>query len=129
MTMVDAVIDATVLLRAGANGRELWRHTIAQLLDEYEADRAHGEDGREVVGERPELTGDARVDAALGALAEHLAIRDGWPVPAWVDEPGRHAGGWLVSELPAFQSLAEKETPAAFRRHGVLITLGALARA
>ena len=127
--MADAVTEADLLLRDGANGRELWRHTVAQLLDEYETDRALGNDGRAVVGERPPLTGDSRVDAALGALAEHLAHRDGWPVPVWVDEPGRHAGGWLVSELPAFQALAEQETPEAFRRHGVLITLGALARA
>lgn len=31
-------------------------------------------------------------------------------MPAWVDEAGRHAARWLVSGLPAFRQLAERET-------------------
>lgn len=33
-----------------------------------------------------------------------------------------------MSGLPAFRDTAERETPPAFRRHGVLVTAGALAR-
>lgn len=122
-------MTARALLSQGADSRALWRHAVLQLLDDYEAVRRRGGDAPAVVATRPEPTGDARVDAALAGLAEHLARRDGWPVPGWVDEPGRDADGWLVSGLPVFRDLAERETPPAFRRHGVLVTAGALARA
>lgn len=122
-------MTARSLLSESVPGRVLWRHTVLQLLDDYEAVRRRGGDAPAVVAVRPEPTGDTRVDAALAGLAEHLAVRDGWPVPAWVDEPGRDAAGWLVSGLPAFRDRAERETPPAFRRHGVLVTAGALARA
>jgi len=127
--MSEAVEEARSLLDAGANGRILWRHTVLQLLDCYESARAQGEDPSTAMAARPDPTGDVRIDAALAALVEHLASRDGWAIPEWVDEPGRYGGGWLVSGLPGFRELAEVETPPAFRKHGVLITAGALARA
>ena len=127
--MSEAVDEARVLLGEGAHGRTLWRHTVLQLLDDYESARKHGRDSVSVVRTRPELTGDRRVDAALAGLVEHLALRDGWQPPVWVDEPGRDGGGWLVSGIPAFRRQAEEETPPAFRKHGVLITAGALERA
>lgn len=34
-------------------------------------------------------TGAVELDAAFAALAEHLAARDGWSAPAWVEPPGR----------------------------------------
>ena len=127
--MSEAVDEARVLLSQGADGRTLWRHTVLQLFDDYESARRHGRNSASALSDRPELTGDSRVDAALAGLVEHLALRDGWPAPLWVDEPGRDGGGWLVSGIPAFLRLAEEETPPAFRKHGVLITAGALARA
>jgi hypothetical protein len=36
----------------------------------------------EAIAERPQPTGDARYDAYLGALAEHLAAVDGLDRPA-----------------------------------------------
>lgn len=127
--MQEAVETARAMLAEGAPDRVLWRHAVLQLLDDYESARRRGVDAAGLMAARPEMTGDSRVDAALAALVEHLAERDGWTVPAWVDEPGRHAGDWLVSGLASFRSVAEQETPRAFRKHGVLITAGALARA
>lgn len=127
--MAGAVEDARRLLAEGAHGRALWRHTVLQLLDDYESARRHGADAPSLLASRPDLLGDVRVDAALAGLVEHLAERDGWSAPSWVDEPGRLADRWLVSELPGFLEQAERETPSAFRKHGVLITSGALSRA
>lgn len=126
--MKDAVTTARLMLAEGSGSRALWRHAVLQLLDDYEAVRRRGGDAAALMAERPDMTGDSRVDAGLAGLAEHLARRDGWPVPEWVDEPGRDAAGWLVCGLPAFRALAEQESPPAFRRHGVLVTSGALAR-
>jgi hypothetical protein len=129
VTMEDAAWAGSLLLREGASGPVLWRHTVLQVLDDYESARRHDRDAVAVATGRPDLTGDVRVDASLAALAEHLAVRDGWPVPAWTTEPGRVADGWLVCAMPAMLPFAEAETPPAFRAHGVLVTSGGLARA
>jgi hypothetical protein len=74
-------------------------------------------------------TGDARVDAAFAAMAEHLGRRDGWQVPAWTREPQREAlPWWFVTELRGLHPRALVESPSSFRRRGVFITRGALER-
>ncbi|MBA2504741.1 MAG: hypothetical protein H0V29_02215 [Thermoleophilaceae bacterium] len=77
----------------------------------------------------PQLTGDDRADAYLGALAEHLALAAGLQVPSWALEPGRFLERfWFVSEVPGFRALALAQSPAAFRRRGIFISEGALRR-
>jgi hypothetical protein len=40
------------------------------------------------------------VDAAFAAMAEYLARRDGWAVPAWARLPEREAWPWwFVTDL------------------------------
>jgi hypothetical protein len=77
----------------------------------------------------PPATGDARADAYLAALAEHLAAGAGLPRPAWSVEPGRFLERfWFPSPTPGFRALALVESPAAFRRRGIFIARGALER-
>ena len=127
--MSQVADTAVMLLGKGASGPTLWRHTVLQVLDTYESARRRGEIAAALVTERPALTHDTRVDAGLAALIDHLAERVGWDAPAWTREPGRHAGGWLVSGIPGVRDPAEAETPPSFRAHGVLVTSGALERA
>lgn len=101
---------------------------VRELLDEF---RLLGTDDqrRRALAERPEPTGDPRYDAFLGALAEHLAGAAGTDRPAWTCEPERFLDRfWFVSEVPGFRALAVAESPAAFRRRGVFISLGAIER-
>lgn len=78
---------------------------------------------------RPSPTGDARADAYLGALAEHLAARAGLDRPRWSVEHGRFLERfWFPSHVPGFRALAIAESPAAFRRRGIFISRGALER-
>lgn len=129
LRMRQVADDARRLLAEGAGDRDLFRHTVAQMLDFYASAGRRGVDAAGLFVDGPGLTGDERVDAGLAGLAEYLAERDGWPVPAWVTEPGRYANGWLACAIPGLREIAQQETPAAFRRHGVLLTAGDLARA
>jgi len=78
----------------------------------------------------PRTTGDTGVDAAFAAMAEHLARRDGWTVPAWARLSEREAWPWwFVTDLRGLHPRALVESPSSFRRRGVFITGEALRRA
>ena len=78
----------------------------------------------------PPLTGDARYDAFLAALAEHLAYHDELPMPGWPQEPGRFLERWRFPvTLPTVRAEAIVRSPAAFRRRGIFIGQGSLDRA
>jgi hypothetical protein len=84
---------------------------------------------RAAIDRCPAPTGDARADAFLGALAEHLAATAGLERPGWSVEHGRFLECfWFPSPVPGFRALAIAESPAAFRRRGIFIARGALER-
>jgi hypothetical protein len=68
-------------------------------------------------------------DAYLGALAEHLALSQKCPAPAWTERPSRfltepHFAGGLESLKPILLA----ESPLAFRRRLIFISANALSR-
>ena len=75
----DAALLADDLLVQGETLQSVWRYAIVQLLDDYSHDLAR--DGASFASRRfdrePPTTRSAEVDAALAALAEYLARRDG----------------------------------------------------
>ncbi len=104
-------------VRAG----EDFRHAAREFLDEFSL---RGDDGTRAsaIRERPRPSGDARYDAYLGALAEHLALAHGLERPAWSTEPERFLDRfWFVSEVPGFRAVSISQAPAAFRRRGVFV--------
>lgn len=122
---------AAELLATGEPLQHVWRYSILQLLDDYTHDLAR--DGAVVASRRfdaePPSTGAPEVDAALAALAEHLARRDGWMPPIWSQQPGRYsAKWWFVTPLRSLHPTALQESPTSFRTRGVFITKGALSR-
>ena len=111
--LVETLAGVARRARAG----EDFRHAVREFLDEF-ALRGQAE----AIAERPPPTGDARYDAYLGALAEHLAAVNGLDRPAWLIEPDRFLSRfWFVSEVPGFRASAIAQAPAAFRRRGVFI--------
>jgi hypothetical protein len=102
-----------------------------QTLDDYNSTLRRGGPGlaAQVFADGPAPTGSARLDAAFAALADRLAIRDGWAVPAWVDDPKRQADGWYPDVPAIFKNEADLESPPAFRRRGIWITSRSLDRA
>jgi hypothetical protein len=128
---VGAARLADELLVGGDALEAVWRYSIVQLFDDY----AHelGRDGAEAASRRfmeePALTRSPEVDAALAALAEYLARRDGWVPPAWARKPGRYSSKWwFVTPLRGMHPTAVQESPPSFRTRGVFITAGALSR-
>jgi hypothetical protein len=107
---------------------EDFRYAAREFLDEF-ALREQAESRAEAIAERPQPTGDARYDAYLGALAEHLAAVDRLDRPAWSIEPARFLDHfWFVSDVPGFRATAIAQAPAAFRRRGVFIPARSLQR-
>lgn len=89
------------------------------VFNKFAAFRTVNDAAEQIWMTAPTPTGDVRVDAALAALAEHLARRDGWRVPAWVREPAREAvPWWFVTELWGLHPRALVESPSSFRRRG-----------
>ena len=127
----DAADVAAGMVAAQEPLGRIWRFAVVQMLDDYRSVLRH--DGV-AAAERmwqvaPQPTGDVRADAAFAALAEHLARRDGWRVPAWAREPTREAvPWWFVTELRGLHARALVESPGSFRRRGVFITSDALER-
>jgi hypothetical protein len=131
---LDAVAAAALaddLLVQGETLQSVWRYAIVQLLDDYSHELAR--DGAAAAARRfdqePAATRSSEVDAALAALTEHLARRDGWVLPAWARKPGRYSvKWWFVTPLRGMHPTALQESPPSFRTRGVFITAGALSR-
>jgi hypothetical protein len=102
------------------------------MLDDYTSVLRHegAEAAASMWARPPRLCGDRRVDAALAALGEYVARRDGWPPPQWTRDPRREAEPWwFVTALRGLHARALAESPLSFRKRGVFITRGALDRA
>jgi hypothetical protein len=118
----DSRLRATLaLVSERTRDGEDFRYAVREFLDEF---TLRGEDVSRAgsIAERPEPTGDRRLDAYLGALAEHLAAVHGLERPAWSVEPERFLESfWFVSGVPGFRAIAIAQAPAAFRRRGVFV--------
>lgn len=135
---LDAAHAATVaqqeMTHAGDESRGLmnaWRFAVCQLIDDYQTVRKH--DGLTAASRLfdtpPVSCGNARVDATLAALAEHIARRDGWPPPAWCFDEWRTTDRWwFVAGLRSLHAMALVQSPLAFRTRGVFICDGDLTR-
>lgn len=73
-----------------------------------------------LITERPRQTGDARIDALLAGLAEHMSVIRKIACPPWVHEPIRFLDQfWFVSRVPGFRAMAIAQSPIALKRRGV----------
>jgi hypothetical protein len=102
-------------------GGDDFNHAVREFLDEFSL--AGDDRWREnAIAERPAPTGDARQDAYLGALAEHLSAVHGLTRPDWSIQPDRFLDRfWFVSETRGFRAVSIAQAPAAFRRRGVFV--------
>lgn len=74
----------------------------------------------------PPSTGDLRFDAAIAGIVEHHLTASGLPVSEWVHEPARILDEPWTPD-PSASTDIEADTPAALRRHGVLLAAAELA--
>lgn len=130
-TATDAATCAAQALGGESGQRSDAFRCVLQLLDDYtRAIRDAGSAaGIALFQDPPPPTGDSGVDAAIAALAEHLARRDGWQPPSWAFDERRYAEPWwFVSGVRAWHAIALVESPLAFRKRGVFLTSSALER-
>lgn len=105
------------LVAASPNDEHRWL-VIAEFLEEHRHEPAPRR--LELLEPEPPPTGDERWDVFLGALAEHLAAKDGRRGPRWCED--RHLYRfWFPFNTRAARAEAIVHAPAAFRRRGVMV--------
>lgn len=62
---------------------------LAEFMDEFYMLHGDRAGQQAMIDDEPDLSGDETIDAYVAAAAEHLALRWGLAVPAWVDTPER----------------------------------------
>lgn len=107
--------------------RDAWNDAL-DFVDDYRGSSTAGR--ASLIAERPDITGDTRVDALIAALAEFVSTEAGVPIPAWSWEAGRRTEPWwfVAGGPPAFQNWALQEAPASFSRRGLFISKEAFDR-
>jgi len=130
-TAADNALRCAELLAAGESLDARWRFGVLQTLDDYTSTLRRGGAALAalVFTAVPAPTGSDEVDAAFAALADHLAERDGWPVPGWALDPARRADGWYPAVPDTWRAEAERDSPRAFAQRGIFITARSLNRA
>lgn len=109
--------------------KDLDRRLLAlEFLQEFDGEPAEARQA--LLGDRPPSTGDARWDALIGALAEHLAFHHDLAYPQWAEEPDRFLDRWWFPiNTPSTRAAAIAHAPAALARRGVFVERRDLVRA
>ena len=94
-----------------------WR-LVAEFLEEYRWESAPQR--LDLLAEEPAGTGSARWDVFLGALAEHLSLRDKRRAPAWAEARSLRTF-WFPFNTRAARVDAIVHSPVAFRRRGIFV--------
>ena len=115
MTLADL---AGRLVRT-ADSKVRWK-LVWEFLEEYRWESADVQ--LTLLQDEPAPTGDQRWDALLAALAEHLAARHDAAPPPWTELRVLHRP-WFPAELAIQRAEALVWAPAAFRKHGVYLSV------
>ena len=111
---------------ASANATRFAGSCVWEFLEEYRWEPAESRVG--LVMAEPGTTGDERWDALLAALAEHLLAQADLAPPDWAEARVLRRA-WFPAELAIHRADALAWAPAAFRKHGVYLSVHDLAAA
>jgi hypothetical protein len=109
-------------LSATEDGRVRWK-LVWELLEEYRWEPAEVQ--VRLVQEEPQPIGDERWDALLAALSEHMCAEHDLSPPAWTESRVLRKA-WFPAELAIHRADALVWAPAAFRKHGVYLSVNDL---
>jgi len=99
---------------------------VWEFLEEYRWEPPDRQDP--LLHDEPPSTGDERWDVLLAAFAEHLSAQRDLAPPAWAEERVLKRA-WFPAELAIQRADALVWAPAAFRKHGVYLSVHDLAAA
>lgn len=111
-------------------GGEEFRFAIREFLDDLNLAAAVAPDQIQgMIDARPPSLEDPNEHAFIGALAEHVAMVHRLRRPAWAGEDDRFLSRWwFVAPSPAYDAVALRESPPAFRRRGIFLPASMLER-
>jgi hypothetical protein len=105
---------------------------LAEFVDTFDLAKTDG-DRYAAIEREPDLTGDGRLDALVGAIAEYLAKqRRLGRVPKWVSDPARRlASPWFTTASPsdAMREYLTFSSPAEFASRNIFTEERPLRRA
>jgi hypothetical protein len=99
---------------------------VWEFLEEYRWEPANTQ--AKLLQAEPDLLGEEHWDALLAALAEYLNAQHDLAPPAWTDSRVLKRP-WFPAELAIQRTDALVWAPAAFRKHGVYLSVKDLAAA
>ncbi len=106
-------------LTAAVDDKIRWK-LIWEFLEEYRWEPAKVQVG--LVQAEPAATGSERWDALLAALAEHLCAQHDLAPPEWTESRVLRRA-WFPAQLAIQRADALAWAPAAFRKHGVYLSV------
>ena len=135
-TLYDEAMDTTSSSAADAatrRPRSLWEVAtwgrelggidgfLREFLDTFYLER--DQDARaDMLSREPPLSDDDRTNAYLAAVAEHLAFRDHFTVPAWAGDKARFLKRpFFPAGLESLKATLIVESPTAFRRRMIFV--------
>jgi hypothetical protein len=118
-------------IRRSFAGGERGEHALDEFCDAFYLAPAQARPA--MLAEEPPPTGDARLDALAGAVAEYLAKQHRLPaVPEWASGPGRRLDApWFTTPTPSkgMREYLVFASPAEFRWRNIFTDLRPLRRA
>jgi hypothetical protein len=104
---------------------------LDEFVDEFYLDHPDKAAQQRRLDPVPDSVGDARMDAWIGAVGEHLAQRWGLRVPPWARRPVHFAleTPVFMPDSPALRGVLIVESPPAFRSRLLFVRAEPLARA
>lgn len=117
---------AEVARRVNA-GEQAFDFALSEFLDSFYSNPSLHSG---MIAEPPEHLSDSLLDAMLGAVGEHLALRWKLSVPGWTGEPERFLRRpHFTSPFEGLKALLLAESPVAFRRRLIFTEAEPLRRA
>jgi len=94
---------------------------LREFLDSFYL-AADGPARQAMLDVEPRITSQPRIDAYVAAVAEHLALRNGLEVPAWVLGADRFLREpFFPAGLESLKATTIMESPVAFRRRMIFV--------
>lgn len=122
-----SLTDVAIWLVRADDEAERFR-MVLEFVRAWREDEIPPNERQVLLAGEPPSCGDARWDALLAALAEHLARTSGLPVPSWTLLPKRFLDRpFFPITHRSVRTAALVASPAAFRRRGVFLDPESLA--
>ena len=114
------------IARRTTSGEQAFDAGVREFLDTWQSLRT--EQKSAALTDEPPRVGRVK-DAYLAALAEHLALSDHLPIPAWTERPDRFLSEpFFAGGLESLKAILLVESPLAFRRRLIFISADGLSR-